>query len=371
MTVVGLYDFVKVSISASFKSFLLIICIDGPESTTNSRSSGSRFDEGRHLFSEGEKNVALFFSINLLGYIFGQLPRCFTGTSLLPFRLFLRPILKFWSIGVTLTKITWVKHSKRRILVSNVSVTYNGFCEFYTSDWLPYVWALPQNRWRLRRLHILRYATQLSCNFQQGHCTFVTVLFRPFARLFINLTMRIRALFPKSASIFGHVEQAFWKMPFFTEWSGASSFEVILALQSSHFPTWASASGTSGSWCSSHILPRRRSRRRIRLCRCCTLIHIVSDTAIVSFRKLPVSFPIANNLQEFFVHAVLFPDSWPRRFFHHFHFWRQNSDFENLARYFFLPLYSICVIVRFSFLLMNLHFVPFQYGLEFLRLWYS
>ena len=57
-------DFVKVSISASLKSFLLIICIDAPESTTNSRSSGLRFDAGRHLFSEGEKNVALSCSFN-------------------------------------------------------------------------------------------------------------------------------------------------------------------------------------------------------------------------------------------------------------------------------------------------------------------
>ena len=61
MTIVGLHDFVKVSISAEFKSFLLIICIDAPESTTNSLSSGLRVDAGRHLFSEGEKNAALFF----------------------------------------------------------------------------------------------------------------------------------------------------------------------------------------------------------------------------------------------------------------------------------------------------------------------
>ena len=40
MTVVGLHDFVKVSISAEFKSFLLIMCIDAPESTTNFHSSG-------------------------------------------------------------------------------------------------------------------------------------------------------------------------------------------------------------------------------------------------------------------------------------------------------------------------------------------
>ena len=53
MTIVGLQDFVKVSILAEFKSFLLIMCIDALESTTNSRSSGLRFDAGKHLFSEG------------------------------------------------------------------------------------------------------------------------------------------------------------------------------------------------------------------------------------------------------------------------------------------------------------------------------
>ena len=41
--------------------FLLIICIDAPESTTNSRSSGLRLDASKHLFSEGEKNCCSFF----------------------------------------------------------------------------------------------------------------------------------------------------------------------------------------------------------------------------------------------------------------------------------------------------------------------
>ena len=40
------------------------MCIDAPESTTNSRSSGLSVDAGRHLFSEGEKNVALSCSFN-------------------------------------------------------------------------------------------------------------------------------------------------------------------------------------------------------------------------------------------------------------------------------------------------------------------
>ena len=35
------------------------MCSDAPESTTNSPSSGFRVDAGKHLFSEGEKNVAL------------------------------------------------------------------------------------------------------------------------------------------------------------------------------------------------------------------------------------------------------------------------------------------------------------------------
>ena len=66
MTIVGLHDFVKVSISALLRSFLLIICIDAPESTTNSRSSGLRVDAGRHQnFSEGEKNAILCFSFSL------------------------------------------------------------------------------------------------------------------------------------------------------------------------------------------------------------------------------------------------------------------------------------------------------------------
>ena len=64
MTIVGLHNFVKVSISAEFKSFLLNICIDAPESTTNSRFSGLRVDAGRHPFSEGAKNVALSCSLN-------------------------------------------------------------------------------------------------------------------------------------------------------------------------------------------------------------------------------------------------------------------------------------------------------------------
>ena len=65
ITVVGLFEVVTVSNSAEFKSFLLIMCIDAPESTTNSLSSSSIFDgEGRHHFSVSEKKVDSCFSFS-------------------------------------------------------------------------------------------------------------------------------------------------------------------------------------------------------------------------------------------------------------------------------------------------------------------
>ena len=69
---IGCYDYrrttrLRQSIHFSkFKSFLLIMCIDAPESTTNSLSSGLMVDAGRHQFSEGEKN-AFYFSPLVLG----------------------------------------------------------------------------------------------------------------------------------------------------------------------------------------------------------------------------------------------------------------------------------------------------------------
>ena len=48
------------------------MCIDAPESTTNSLSSGLIADgAGKHQFSEGEKNVVLFFPLisgNILSF---------------------------------------------------------------------------------------------------------------------------------------------------------------------------------------------------------------------------------------------------------------------------------------------------------------
>ena len=76
-------------------------------------------------FPKVRRNAALFFLLQFFD-AFGQLPRFFTGTLLLPLCLLLRPILKFWSVGATLMRITWANVSERRILVSNFRVTRNS-----------------------------------------------------------------------------------------------------------------------------------------------------------------------------------------------------------------------------------------------------
>ena len=50
---------------------------------------------------------------------------------------------------------------------------------------------------------------------------------------------------------------------------------------------------------------------------------IVAETAIVSFHTLPVRFQLPT-ISKNFEHAVLFPDSWPRRSSQTFHFWPQK-----------------------------------------------
>ena len=52
------------------------------------------------------RRMLLGFSLSILTH-FGQLPRCFAGTLLLSLCLFLRPILKFWSVGAALMRFIW------------------------------------------------------------------------------------------------------------------------------------------------------------------------------------------------------------------------------------------------------------------------
>ena len=182
---------------------------------------------------------------------------------------------------------------------------------------------------------LLRSITQLML-FQHDYCTFVIILFGPFIRLFIKLTMCIRALSSISATTLGLVERAFWRVPLYTEWIGASSFEVILAGPPRHSTIgtfhWDFGLSThfshSAAW---KILETNSAVSFLHAYWC-------RDGSSFLVESTHRWLHLANNLQEFFVHAVLSPDSWLRRFFHNFHFWHQNSYFVNLARYFFSQL---------------------------------
>ena len=116
-------------------------------------------------------------------------------------------------------------------------------------------------------------------------------------------------LLPKTATILVFVEQAFWRMPFFTEWVTASSSKVILARPSWHSTAGAFTSGTSGPRWFSLTLLHERIRRRIWWWTFPTLIHIVAETAIVSFHTLPVGFPLPtiskNSLYTLFCSLIL------------------------------------------------------------------
>ena len=128
----------------------------------------------------------------------------------------------------------------------------------------------------------------------------------------------------------------------FTEWVIASSLKVILARPSRRSTAGTSTSGTSGSRRFSLILLHERIRRRIRLCNFSHAYPYRGGKCNCFLSHIARWFAIANNLQEFFVHAVLSPDSWPRRSSQIFQFWLQSSYFEFPARYFFSPKFSIC-----------------------------
>ena len=133
------------------------------------------------------------------------------------------------------------------------------------------------------------------------------------------------ALLSTTATILVFVVQAFWRMPSFTKWVIASSSKVILARPSRHSTTRTFTSGTSGPRWFSLTLLHERILRRIWWWTFPTLYPYRGGNCNCFLSYIARWFPIANNLQEFFVHAVLFLDSWPRRSSHNIFLWSQNS----------------------------------------------
>ena len=104
--------------------------------------------------------------------------------------------------------------------------------------------------------------------------------------------------FTKPTTTLGLVEQAFWRVPLFTEWIGASSFDVILAWPSKHSSLRLLPVGLRVFDAFFHPVAWR-TRTRIRLCHFCTLIDILTETAIVSSGTLPVELPLPTKSKNF------------------------------------------------------------------------
>ena len=315
-----------------------------PESTTNSLSSGLRFDAGRHLFSAGEKNVALSSSCN-----FNTLLASFHAASRAPCSchsvsswdrssnfgaLGLRswgspgqiyPSEGFWpriSVWHAIAFVSYTRWIGFRMSVPFRRIDFGGVMSWNTQpncrasddwrldDFCPNFSSLlfsgfPDRSWRWS----VKGPRSCQSPFFSIATALLSSFFGPFSPLFINLTMCIRALLSQSATTLGLVKQAFRRVPLFTEWIIASSSKVILARPSRHSTTGTFSSGTSGSQWFSLILLHERTRKRIRLCHFSTLIDIVAETAIVSFHTLPDGFPLPtiskNSLYTLFCSLIL------------------------------------------------------------------
>ena len=192
------------------------MCIDAPESTTNSLSSGLRVDgAGKHPFSEGEKKAVLCFSLNFRIFLASFHPASRAHRSCHSVSSWDRSS-NFGALGLRWWSITWANHSNRWILVSNVSMTQQGFSESNTSNWLQYVWALPQNRCGLRRLHVLN--TQPIC---RVIFNIATALLSPF---FLDLLQGYSSTWRCAQEHFSQIcihsrtcRKASWRMPFFSQ----------------------------------------------------------------------------------------------------------------------------------------------------------
>ena len=115
---------------------------------------------------------------------------------------------------------------------------------------------------------------------QHKKCTFVTILFR-LCWAVLQPDGANKSTFPKSTSILRLVTNIL-----------EDAFELIFRGQTRRSSTGTLISWTSGSRRISLILPHERPRRRIRVYQLCALIEIVTETAIVSVRTLPVDFPL-------------------------------------------------------------------------------
>ena len=256
MTVVGLHDFVKVSISAEFVSCFADEMHRRAGVGNFSFLRFLRVDPGRHLFSESEKNVALFISF----WIFYTLLVSLHAASRAPCSCHSVSSWdrssNFGALGLRWWGSPWHINPSEGFWSRMSAWRATAFSNF--THWIGFRMFEPFRKIDQDFGGTISWNTQPNC---RVHFSIATALLSPFfldlVKQFFNLVMRMRALFTKSATIPRLVEQAFWTVPLFTEWTGARSFGVTLARPSRH--------STTGTLDAFLILLHERTRRRIQL----------------------------------------------------------------------------------------------------------
>ena len=158
-------------ISADFPVHLISkpFCIDAPESTTNSRSSGffsKKVPALPRLRRESRTHVFSFFE---LIDTFRRLPYSSVGASILFEGFVLSPFIEFWSPRNSLLRFIFLHDSPRWTLsLPNFYVTHRALGEL-DGVIRPQVFNFPQNRLFLSAGNLgTRNPTEKSL-FQQGH----------------------------------------------------------------------------------------------------------------------------------------------------------------------------------------------------------
>ena len=242
------------------------MCIEAPESTTNSLSPGLK-DDGttRHQTSEGENKNALFcymFPVNVNTLLAMSHASLRAHRSHAKGSSWVRSS-NFGAEKLPWAKVGWIPPSDGFLSRFIHRGLYSFWRKSNTSTRFQWIGALPRNRSDFRRLRILKYTSKLLHNPNKWD-VFLSSTFLCFLRLSVRLPVRDWTLFAKLATWLWFIILTHGRVPKITRWVRAIAFEVISARLLGPFPDGLlPLGGPSLRWNYSHrslsaILERER-----------------------------------------------------------------------------------------------------------------
>ena len=299
----------------------------------------------------GRLECSLVFIFELV-YVFGKVPCLASGASLLSTSLFLRPILKFHSIGTSLMRNFDLFFPSDGLLFSRTLAWRIVNCVNRTRRIdpktlrlavFPILLAVRKSWW----LWVLRDTSQSWYSFSQWlqhvclRFSFLKALCRLFICLFFNLVVRAQTLVSCFASRFSFIELTFGRMPTLERWSRTSTFQIVSAkvveeFCQSDFCLWRFFSRLASTSCHWWVWGFRLSVSVLMHDHHC---HAGNCTGLPSNTGLFLS---PDNIYPFLFQRHLNPfDYWPLLLFQFSRVCRQSFATWDYDLYFFSPWSSI------------------------------